>query len=78
MSVAPSQTNKDDTDDTLYAPENLISDTSWEKEQQLKHERARGHLGDEGRDWQQSKKVERKKKLSRVFLHKRQLERGGE
>lgn len=77
MPVAPSQANKDDTDDTLYAPENLISDTSWDKKQQFKHERARGHPGDKGWDWRQSKKVE-KKKLSRFFLHKRLLERGGE
>lgn len=70
MSVAPSQANKDDTNDTLRAPENLISDTSWDKEQQFKHERARGYSADEGRDWQQSKEVERKKSSFSFFRTK--------
>lgn len=50
MCVAPSQANKDDTNETRRAPENLISGTSWDKEQQFKHERARDHPADEGRD----------------------------
>lgn len=77
MSVAPSQANKNDTDETLYAPENLISDTSRDKEQQFKHERARGHPGDEGRDLRQRKKVEKKEIIQGFFAQKAAGKRRG-